>query len=84
MPKLYVPRKADILPPAGEGAGAAPTITVINNFNQDGSVRSEVQSSGGRGESEKLARGFEAAFMKFILREMQPGGQLHNFVKTRR
>lgn len=83
-PKLYVPSKADILPPEGEGGGQVPTITVINNFNQDGSVRSEVQASGGKAESETLARGFEAAFMKFILREMQPGGLLYNFGKRPR
>ncbi|MBZ4402490.1 phage tail tape measure protein [Myxococcus sp. AS-1-15] len=84
VPKLYVPSKADILPPAGEGGGQV-TVSVVNHFGQDGSVTSEVQSSGGRAESERLARAVEAAFTKFILREMQPGGQLYNFVlRTRR
>ncbi|WP_163869591.1 hypothetical protein [Myxococcus eversor] len=52
---------------------------MVNHFGQDGSVTSEVQSSGGKGDAENLARGMEAIVTRVIVREMQPGGYLYNF-----
>ncbi|WP_194869502.1 hypothetical protein, partial [Myxococcus sp. AB025B] len=83
VPKLYVPSKADILPPAGEGGGQV-SVSVVNHFGQDGSVTSEVQSSGGRADAERMARGLSVAIRKALLEEMQPGGSIYNFTARRR
>ncbi|NTX09028.1 phage tail tape measure protein [Myxococcus sp. CA040A] len=82
-PKLYVPSKADILPPAGESGGAAP-ITLHIHVHQDGTVRSEVQSPGGKAESEKLARGLGAVVLKVLGEQLQPGGMLYNGIRQQR
>jgi len=82
-PKLYVPSKADILPAAGTGGGV-PSVQLTVHVHQDGSTTSEVESSDGRAEAERAARGLEEAFMRFLHREMQPGGAVYNFSSRRR
>nr|WP_256433559.1 phage tail tape measure protein [Myxococcus sp. CA040A] len=83
VPKLYVPSKADILPPAGESGGAAP-ITLHIHVHQDGTVKSEVQSPGGKAESEKLARGLGTVVLKVLVEQLQPGGVLYNGIRRQR
>jgi len=73
-----MPSKADILPPAG----AAPvSVVVTNHFHQDGTVTTDVQSSGGMGEAERMARGLEAVVRRALIQELQPGGLLHKGIQ---